>query len=54
MELMVDPRPNLGQHAAERFPYSRELESYMHMANNETTSIDGTALVSMVFLDVNC
>lgn len=54
MELMVDPRPNLGQHAAERFPYSRELESYMHMANNETTSIDGTALVSIVFLDVNC
>lgn len=54
MELMVDPSPSLGHHAAERFPYSRVPESYMHMANNETTLIDGTALVSIVSVDVNC
>lgn len=53
MELMVHPSPSLGHHGAERFPYSRVPESYMHMGNNETTSIDGTALVSMVYLDVN-
>lgn len=54
MELMVDPSPSLGHHAAEGFPYSRVLESYMHTGNNETTSIDGIALVSMVSVYVNC
>lgn len=54
MELMVDPSPSLGHHAAERFPSSRVPESYMHTGNNETTSVDGTALVSMVFVGVNC
>jgi alpha-amylase len=38
--------PSLGHHATEYFPYSHVPESYMHTANNETISIDGTALVS--------
>lgn len=53
MESTVDPSPSLGHHAAERFPYSRVPERYMHTGNNETTSIEGTALVSIVYLDVN-
>lgn len=49
----MDPNPNLGHHAAEYFPSSRGLESYMHTGNNETTSIDGTALVSIASLNMH-
>lgn len=52
MESIVDP--SLLGHAAKCFPYSRVRESYMHTGNNGTTSIDGTALVSITFLDVDC
>lgn len=52
MGSMVDPSPSLGHHAAEKFPYSPVPESYMHMGTSEITSIDETALVSIISWDL--